>query len=306
MNEKIVFSTIIYPTEASEANTTLLAASIRARAGALSQARIWCYSPQYGKEISPGTRARLHELDVELRPFDIDRDVLRFFFTAGVTAASLAESEASAQAEFLAWVDSNTIVLHEPGDFLLQDDKNLGFRPVHHTLVGSRYDEPPDPFWTLVYGCCGVPEDHVFPMTAHVDGIRIRPYFNAGLLIVRPEQALLQAWHDRFFQVYQSPEFQEFYERDGRYPIFAHQAILSGVLLSVLAPDQMQELPPAYNYPLHLYEEDITACRPARLEELVTCRHEGLASALEVIDKLPGEASLKQWLTGLITPHTHE
>jgi hypothetical protein len=306
MNEKLVFSTIIYPTEAAEANTILLAASIRARAGALSQARIWCYSPQYGKEISPATRDRLHQLNVELRPFEIERDVLRFFFTAGVTAASLAESAARGQTEFLAWVDSNTIVLQEPGDFLLQDDKSLGFRPVHHTLVGSRYDGPLDPFWRLVYGCCGVPEDHVFPMTAHVDGVRIRPYFNAGLLIVRPEKGLLQAWYDRFFQVYQSPEFREFYERDGRYPIFAHQAILTGVLLSALAPDEMQELPPTYNYPLHLYEEDVTDRRPARLEELETCRHEGLASALEVIDSIPAEASLKQWLTGLIMPSPHE
>jgi hypothetical protein len=126
------------------------------------------------------------------------------------------------------------------------------------------------------------------------------------LLIVRPEKGLLQAWYDRFFQVYQSPEFQEFYEQDGRYPIFAHQAILTGVLLSALAPDEMQELPPTYNYPLHLYEEDVTDCRPARLDEIVTCRHEGLAGALEVIDRIPAEASLKQWLTDLIMPHAHE
>ncbi len=296
MQEKIAFATIIYPTKASEENTLLLAASIRARAGALSQARIWCYSPVYGQEISPATKSRLRELDVELIPFEMDRDVLRFFFTAGITATSLAEARARDQVQFLAWVDSNTIVLQEPGDFLLQHEKSLGFRPVHHTLVGSRYDEPLDPFWTLVYRSCGVPEDRVFPMTAHVDGVRIRPYFNAGLLVVRPERGLFQAWYDRFFQVYQSPEFQGFYRRDGRYTIFAHQAILTGVLLSALTRDEMQELPPTYNYPLHLFEEDVTGGRPARLEELVTCRHEGLADALEVIDRIPGEESLKQWL----------
>ena len=306
MKEKIVLSTIVYPIPSSEANVLLLAESIRAFAGVLSRATFWCYVPSYGEEVLPSTRGRLRELDVELRPFEIDRDVLRFFFTAGVTAAALAESEARDQAEFLAWVDSNTIVLQEPGGFLLQDDKSLGFRPVHHTLVGSRCDEPLDPFWRLVYDCCGVPEDHVFPMTAHVDGVRIRPYLNAGLLIVRPEKGLLQAWYDRFFQVYQSPEFQEFYEQDGRYTIFAHQAILTGVLLSALAPDEMQELPPTYNYPLHLYDEDVTDYRPARLDEMVTCRHEGLAGALEVIDTIPAEASLKQWLTDLIMPHAHE
>ena len=306
MNEKLVFSTIIYPTKPSEANTILLASSIRARAGALAQARIWCYSPSYGQEISTIAKRKLHELNVELIPFDIDRDVLRFFFTAGITAASLSESRARDEVELLAWVDSNTIILQEPRDLLLQGDRCLGFRPVHHTLVGSRYDEPLDPFWTLVYRCCNVPEDHVFPMTAHVDGERIRPYFNAGLLIVRPEKGLLRAWYDRFFQVYQSPEFQVFYERDQRYVIFAHQAILSGVLLSALAPDEMQELPPTYNYPLHLYEEDVTDCRPARLEDMVTCRHEELAGALEVIGRIPGEESLKHWLSDQARLHTQE
>lgn len=300
MKEEIIFSTIIYPVKSSEANALVLAESIRSFAGALAQARIWCYVPDYGKEVSPATRGRLRELDVDLIPFTIDRDVLRFFFTAEITAVSLAESRSRDQAELLAWMDSNTIVLQEPKAFLLPSDKSLGFRPVHHTLVGSRWDEPLDPFWTLVYDRCGVPEDRVFSMTAHVDGVRIRPYMNAGLLVVRPERHLLRTWRDTFFGQYKTPEFQALYEQDQRYIIFVHQAILTGVLLSALAPDEMEELPPNYNYPLHLYEEDVTNNRPAALGDLVTCRHEGLDGILEVIDRIPTEESLQQWLTDQI------
>jgi hypothetical protein len=297
MKEKIVLSTIVYPVPSSEANVLLLVESIRAFAGALSRATLWCYVPSYGKEVSPSTKARLRELDVDLIPFAIDRDVLRFFFTAEITAVSLAESRARDQAELLAWVDANTIVLREPKAFLLHGDKSLGFRPVHHTLVGSRWDEPLDPFWTLVYESCGVSPDRVFPMTAHVDGVRIRPYVNAGLLVVRPEKSLLRTWYDTFFRQYQTPEFRAFYEQDRRYVIFVHQAVLTGVLLSALAPDEMEELPPNYNYPLHLYEEDVTTDRPAALGELVTCRHEGLHAIPGAIDRIPTEESLKQWLT---------
>jgi hypothetical protein len=297
MKEEIVFSTIVYPVQSSEANALLLAESIRSFAGALAQARVWCYVPNYGKEVSPATRDRLRELDVDLIPYPIDREVLRFFFTAEITAVSLAESRAQDQAELLVWLDANTLALQEPRAFLLPGDKSLGFRPVHHTLVGSRWDEPLDPFWTLVYDRCGVPEDRVFPMTAHVDGVQIRPYMNAGFLIVRPEINLLRSWRDTFFRQYQTREFQAFYEQDRRYVIFVHQAILTGVLLSDLVPDEMQELPPNYNYPLHLYEEDVTNNRPAALGELVTCRHEGLDGILEVIDRIPTEEPLKQWLT---------
>jgi hypothetical protein len=300
MKEQIIFSTIVYPLQSSEANVLFLADSIRAFAGALAQARIWCYVPSYGKEVSPATKDRLCELDVDLIPYPIDREVLRFFFTAEITAASLAESRAREEAELLAWVDANTMVLQEPKAFLLPGDKSLGFRPVHHTLVGSRWDEPLDPFWTLVYDRCGVPEDRVFPMTAHVDGVRIRPYINAGLLVVRPERNLLRTWRDTFFGQYKTPEFQALYEQDRRYVIFVHQAILTGVLLSALAPEEMEELPTNYNYPLHLYQEDVTGNRPTALGDLVTCRHEGLDGILEVIGRVPTEESLTQWLTARI------
>jgi hypothetical protein len=120
---------------------------------------------------------------------------------------------------------------------------------------------------------------------------------NAGLLVVRPEKNLLRTWRDTFFRQYQTPKFRAFYEQDRRYVIFVHQAILTGVLLSALTRDEMEELPPAYNYPLHLYEEDVTKDRPAALGDLVTCRHEGLDGIPEVLDSIPTEQSLKQWLT---------
>jgi hypothetical protein len=302
MQEKLILSSIVFPVRSSETNALLLVSSIRRFAGALSQARIWCFVPQVGKRLSRTTQDRLLELNVDLIPFEIDHQRLRFFFATQITATALAESMAQGQTKILAWLDANTIVLQEPKAFLLPDDKSLGFRPVHHTLVGSRYDEPLDPFWTLVYRGCNVSEARVFPMTAHVDGVRIRPYFNAGLLITRPERNLLRTWRETFFRVYRTPDFEEFYQRDERYIIFAHQAILSGVILSTLAADEMQDLPPTYNYPLHLYAEDTTDSRPSRLEDLVTCRHEGLGDDLGAINAIPAEESLKQWIADQILP----
>jgi hypothetical protein len=274
----------------------LLADSIRTFAGALSQYPIWCFTPDYGKQISQPVVKKLLALDVTLIPFKIDYETLRFPFTGEVYATSLAESMACGRTEFLAWLSANTIVLQEPKDFLLQDGKSLGFRPVHHTLVGSRYDEPLDPFWTQIYLSCNVPEDRVFPMTTHVDGTRIRPYFNAGLMVTRPEKRLLQTWRDTYFKVYKEATFQKFYEQDERYKVFIHQAVLSGVILSTLSVDEIQELPPKYNYPLHLHGQDVTGHRPSCLEELVTFRHEGFYEDPDWVKKMPAEDVLKQWL----------
>ena len=294
---KLVFASIVFPDSSSETNALLLAESIRAFAGILSQAPVWFYLPQNGKQLSTIAKNKLSALDVTLIPFDVGEEILRFPFTGHSIAAAQAESMALDKANFIAWLNPNTIVLQEPIDFILQDNKTLGFKPVHHTLLGSRYDEPLDSFWTLVYSYCNVPEDRVVPMMTHVEGEKIRPYINSGLLVTRPERNLLRAWRDVFLEAYQEPVFREFYQQDERYAIFIHQAVLSGVILSMLTTEEMQELPQTYNYPLHLHTEDITGTRPSGLEELVTVRHEGFYKNPDWRKKIPAGEPIKQWIT---------
>lgn len=294
--EKLIFASIVTPNKSSETNALLLGESIRSFAGSLSKAIVLLFRPGHGDQLSAAVEDRLNALDFSVIPFEIDPEALRFPLSGHVHAAALAESIAHDRADLLAWLDVNTVVVQEPRDFLLQDDVSLGYRPVHHTLVGSRYDEPIDAFWSLIYRYCCVPESRVFPMMTHVDGTMIRPYFNAGLLVVRPEKRLLRAWRDAFFRVYREPPFQELYRRDERYRVFVHQAVLSGVILSTLATDEIQELPPRYNYPLHLYEEDVTGHPPTSLEELVTFRHEGFYKDPAWRKKMPADEPLKRWI----------
>jgi len=140
-----------------------------------------------------------------------------------------------------------------------------------------------------------VPEDRLFSMVPHVDDVTIRPYVNAGHLVVRPERGLLRAWRDAFFRVYHTDEFEGFYRADERYVVFVHQAILAGVLLAGLEQAEMQELPGTYNYPLHLYAEDRTSRRPARLEELVTCRYEEWDDLAAL--RMPAGEGYRAWLS---------
>ncbi|MHA2428665.1 MAG: hypothetical protein ACXADB_11640, partial [Candidatus Hermodarchaeia archaeon] len=224
-----------------------------------------------------------------------------FFFASELQAIAFAESMAKTDTALLAWLDSNTLILNEPKEFLIPDTKSLGFRPVHHTLVGLRYNEPLDPFWTQIYHSCQVPEERVFPMKTHVDNTTVRPYFNAGILITRPTNLLFRTWHDTFFGIYRKAEYKEFYQQDERYQIFVHQAVLSGVILSLFPEEELQELPPTYNYPLHLFPEDVSSTRPSTLEELVTIRHEGFYEDPEWLKKIPVKKALKNWISERIT-----
>lgn len=298
---KLTFASSVSPDKVSERRFLLLTESIRAFAGSLSQAPIWCFTLG-NEELSETVMDRLSALNTTFIHFETEAEIPQFPFMRKVFLNAQAESMAQGKTDLLVWLDNDTIILQEPKGFVLQEAKNFGCRPVHHTIVGSRYDEPLDLFWTQIYRLCRASEDQVFPMMTHVDGARIRPYFNAGLLVVRPEKRLLRVWRDNFLEIYKAANFQELYEKDERYTVFMHQAVLAGTVLSTLQTDEIEELPPTYNYPLHLYWEDITENRPSSLEEMITFRYEDFFENLEWRKKIPAKEQLKKWIAEKMLP----
>ena len=295
-SDKLVIASRVSPERFVQRNILLLAESLRAFGGVYSQTPFWCFS--FGDEapLADNIKERLLALGVRLLPVTGDRAPPEFPFMRKAFAAAHAEQMTSGQVDWLVWIDSDTVVLHEPTHFQLEAGKSLGYRPVHHTLIGSRYDAPLDPFWQRIYAACGVPDTHIYPIVTHIDETRIRPYFHAGMLMTRPTTRLFQRWRDTFLHLYAAPSFQELYARDERYAVFMHQAVLTGVILARSKPSALQELPPTYNYPLHLFAEDVSASRPQTLEDLVTFRHERYLDDSEWPPKIPARAPLKQWI----------
>ena len=255
---------------------SLFASSIRSYAGSLSDSPLWVLTPQSKNGISKNTRERIVSLKGDAIQFSVDPDLKDFPFVPYVFAAATAESMSLERAELCAWMGIDTLILNPPSSFLLKRGKSVGYRPVHHTLIGSLYENSPDPFWELVYQKCNVSGDALFPMQPHVDHNIIRPYFNAGHLVVRPERGIFRKWWEYFKKMYDDPSFKELYEKNELYRIFIHQAVLTGVILSSVKKDELQELPFTYNYPLHLYHEAPLDLRPENIGELVTVRYEDL------------------------------
>lgn len=295
--KKIVFTSSIFPSKHSMTNALLLAESIRDFAGKLSESQIWFYKISNGGELPVNVEDRLQALGVELIQFMVDREAGKFFFVPEVVAATEAEERALGKIDLLVWLGSNTIVLREPSALLLPRGKSFGYRPVHHALVGSRIDAPLDSFWSFVYNRCGVTGDHVFSMKTHVEDAMIRPYLNAGLVVTRPEEQLIRKWRDSFLSLYREPELERLYKIDGRYRIFIHQAVLSAIVMVSFPRGELLELPPTYNYPLHLYNDDVSEHRPHTIEELVILRHEGFYDDPDWAEKMPAKEPLKRWLS---------
>jgi hypothetical protein len=296
VKSNLIFCSVIFPGPQAEIDNILLAESIRAFGGSFSNAPVWFFLPDYGKPLTDPARKRLEGLCVRVVPFDVDGEKLRFFFMGQLAGLAQAEAQAAGETDILAWLDSNTLLVNEPKEFVLPEGKALGYRPVHHLLLGSRFDQPLDPFWAQVYQSCRVPQERVFPMQPVVEDIQMRPYFNAGILVTRPEHRLFRDWYETFLDLYKSPVFKDFYAQDQRYIIFLHQAVLSGVVLRSMQQVDLLELPDTYNYPVHLFAQDATSRRPVSMDVLTTFRHEGFYQDADWMQRMPASDRLIGWL----------
>jgi len=291
--EKIIFACPIH--EGPEMD--IYFESIRKFAGELSNAPIWGFTTKTEEEISERVKKILKENNVKINYVEIDPEVKKFPFTAWICSAALAEKLAEDKTEFIAWLDINSFFIQEPKEFLLEDGKNLGYRPVHHTLIGSKYDEPLDPFWKIIYSKLQVTDELVFPMQTHIDGNTLRPYINSGFMVIRPKKGLLRNWWENYKKMYNDPIFQDFYKKDDLYITFIHQAVLSALILTTFRKEEMHEFPFDYNYPLNLYDEIEEKYKADSINDLVHSRiYIDKLLPPEKLEKFPITGELKKWL----------
>jgi hypothetical protein len=273
-----------------------LAESIRSFAGNLSRAPIRLYLLENSVTSDPSLARKCEELGVALFSFRTRPEDLTYPFAAKIIAAARAEEELAGKTDILVWMDPDTVVWREPHDFLLDKQIALGYRPVSHKLLGSSIDQPPDDFWSRLYSLLGVKPESFFPMITPVDRKTIRPYFNAGLLVLRPERGVLRKWLDAFNLVSADPVLQGMCRQDQRKRIFLHQAALAGAVLTSLGREAMTELSEAYNYPLNLHAQVPADRRLTTLDGLTTLRYDESEKVAALLEQSGLSGERVQWL----------
>ena len=274
----------------------LLAESIRTFAGEYSSLPFLMMLLQDNDSLTETQRALIEHLDVELHTFEIDPSAAGFPFAGKVAASAAAEIRSGERASQLVWMDSGTLVVNPVDQMLHPRGISLGYRPVDHLLIGSPYDEPIDSFWDFIYESCGVSKDDIYPMVTSTDQVKMRPYINAGMLVVRPEDELLQRWRDTFLEIFQDRQVLKFYEADQLYRIFIHQAVLAGCVIAGYRQEETLELPHEINYPLHMHAQYPPRRKPAALNQLVSFRYERFFSKPGWLDSIQVDPPLVDWL----------
>ena len=245
----VIFATFA-ESEEQLAHVVLLVESIRTFGGRFTDAPIYVFAPAT-LGVDESIRENLvRRWRVEIRRSDPPRDAEWLYFSSKVYAAGKAEAEAEGAGAVLVWMDEDTIVLQEPAAVALPEGVELAYRPVMHNRSGTLYGKPPNEFWRRIYEVLEIDEALLFPMVTPADRQKINAYFNAGLLVVRPEHGVLRAWGSEFTKLYRDSVLADMCRTDITHRIFLHQTALVGAVLHRLEPSQTMELDDTYNYPM--------------------------------------------------------
>jgi hypothetical protein len=278
----------------------VLAESVRAFAGSMSQSPIRIYAPERLELEDSAIIAQLADLDADLRWSTAPAEALWLFNAPKVFAAAQAEEDAAAVGRdtILVWMGEDTVVLNEPREFLLPPSAACGYRPVMHNIIGSLFDQPPGPFWQRLYDRMGIPPAALFPMTTPADRQKIRAYFNAGLVVVKPARGVLRSWARHFCALYEDPAIVEDVRADVLKKVFLHQMALVGAILGNVPPSELVELSARYNYPIFFKEMFGAVEAFDSLTDVVTLRYDDFFRnpAPDWHKKLKGPADRIAWL----------
>jgi hypothetical protein len=286
-------------------NVSLLLKSLRTFGGRYAGAPMRVYVSRELARAGASVVQDLADLGVGLEPVDdVDPEAAWYYYAQKAFAAARAESDCAGNTDVLAWLDEDTLILQEPAEFDLPDGIHLGYRPVMHRNVGLLYDQPVDAFWQRAYDLLSVEPDTLFPMETPADGEIIRPYFNAGCLIVRPRHGLLAKWAGHWPVLSHDPELRVICEADVKKRIFLHQVALTCAVLNHLRPEERLKLSGRINYPI-FFQDTFGAARTFNdLTGVVTLRHESYFRdpAPDWEQKLKGPADRIAWIKTHLCP----
>jgi len=301
MTERILFASHAASLEELK-NIIRLSDSVRKFGGELKNTKITAYVPDNLGIVDKPPILEHDGENFEIIDYHLPEKAKEYYYSGKPYAAAKAEQEALGEYDLLAWLDEDTMFIDQPDEFILDESKSLGYRPVMHNKAGSEFDSPPSEFWRLIYELLGIDDRKLFPTVTQVDKVKIRAYFQAGLLIVRPEKGILRQWPADFEKLIVNNNIANMCKEDMIRNVFLHQNALVG-LLNVIGQDEIAELSDKYNYPLFFETGYDSPDKYNVIENIVTVRNVLHNQKLDptLFDNLMGPKEKLDWLKERLT-----
>ncbi|HTZ21655.1 MAG TPA: hypothetical protein VMC06_12305 [Opitutaceae bacterium] len=198
-----------------------------------------------------------------------------FPFSDKVYACAQVEALVADKTDWLVWLNPDCLVVAPPGAIAADRQAWAALRPVHvqnignTRNVGSPVDAPIPEYWERIYRAAGLDPAQTWTVESLVDQQKMRGYFNSGCMAFVPAKGILRAWRDVYESLLSDPASFAFYTSNSPYSIFCHQAVLSAVVMAKAGKSRVNNLAPAYGYPLGLQDFPGFTNRIGALSDLV-------------------------------------
>lgn len=238
----------------------------------------------------------IEDQKVQILPVVLNHAYSHIPFFEKSISAGMVETHLRLTTEKLIWMDIDSVLLKF--DALLLKQVPLMCRPVDIRNIGDPYDQPMNEFWDNIFQFCSVPKDKIFKIKSSVDQIDLKPYFNAGFLVVDPAFKILTTWAKNFKSFATHAIWHDFFQKDKKYIFFIHQAILAGTILNLLNEQEIEILPHTINYPLHFHDQYPEDNKISQVDELISFRLDTYLSKHD-FSELSGTQSILNFLKSL-------
>jgi hypothetical protein len=245
-----------------EAQSLMLAESIRNYCGNLKDTPIYSFHPRVGEPIALQTRKAFEDLNVIHQQLPINQEFHDYYLANKPLVCAYAEQ--NIDAEILVFLDSDKCFFSEPKEFLLPADCNVRMRPEYGQGIGSVGKKDSNEwYWQKLYEVLGV-KNEVFVNTP-IGNKKIRAYWNSGLVAVRRSAGIFTAWKDNFTKVMHL----NINPPQGIY--FVEQSLLSVTLCAL--GENVSHFSDSYSYPLPLHNRLIRSAKLKHWDELVSIHY---------------------------------
>ncbi len=224
-----------------------LAESIRTFAGRFKSAAILLFVEDQSKLLDNVSSDKLKHFDIDLHTYTIPESAKWFYLSGKLFANLTAEKLVKNKYSLMAYLDNDTIIIDEPIDFDLENNIAIKYVPVTHNRTGVLYDSELNQVWSRIYKLLDIKDEQLIPMTSPADGDKIKTYFHAGILVLRPERGIIRKWADDYKILYEDEILIQMCRDNTDYRVFIHQMAMVGIL-NILSDDELTELPESYNY----------------------------------------------------------
>lgn len=262
-----------------EYQALLLYESIRLYGGRFRNCPIYALSPRSGFSVSKETQKKLEQLSVNYIDKVLNKDYAFFPFSNKSLAAAYIEETTSH--DFLCFLDSDTLFLQEPVEFLAMNGIDCGVRPVDlkGICTNGSVEDKFDNYWHRLCECCGMKYEKIPLIKTSVSQELIKANYNGGLTVVRANKGIFCQWRDNQSRAIEH-DIKSFTNNSKKIgssvgllePKAAQFWSSCQTTLSVAIwrlTEKVKLFSNTYNYPLHLEEQMLSCQRPSDLNQLV-------------------------------------